>query len=292
MRREPCVAWRRTVVLVTAFVGSWFVVLDGQVSIPPRADRSIHDYAGVLAPAEIATMEQQHRALFAQTEVSVVIVTTDTLEGENASDFGLRLAESWQPGTRATERGIVVVLAVSDRDVAIQTGYGAEGFLPDARVGAILDAAIPAFAQNDWSAGTMLVSQSLVGTAAAEFGVSVDGMVPVPPPVRGRLAGAASPGEAAAANAGLTGALGRLLAISENYPQLRSNENFIRLQDELAGSENRIAVERRRYNDAVRVYNTNVRQFPNNLMAGTFGFDSREYFEGDEAAQEVPTVQF
>ena len=109
---------------------------------------------------------------------------------------------------------------------------------------------------------------------------------------RGRLAGAASPGEAAAANAGLTGALGRLLAISENYPQLRSNENFMRLQDELAGSENRIAVERRRYNDAVRVYNTNVRQFPNNLMAGTFGFDSREYFEGDEAAQEVPTVQF
>ena len=90
----------------------------------------------------------------------------------------------------------------------------------------------------------------------------------------------------------MTGALGRLLAISENYPQLRSNENFMRLQDELAGSENRIAVERRRYNDAVRVYNTNVRQFPNNLMAGSFGFNSREYFEADEAAQEVPTVQF
>ncbi len=186
MRREPCVRWRQTVVLVTAFVGSWFVVLDGQVSIPPRVDRSIHDYAGVLAPAEIATMEQQHRALFAQTEVSVVIVTIDTLEGENASDFGLRIAESWQPGTRGTERGIVVVLAVGDRDVAIQTGYGAEGFLPDARVGAILDAAIPAFAQNDWSAGTMLISQSLVGTAVAEFGVSVDGMVPVSQPVRGR----------------------------------------------------------------------------------------------------------
>ena len=109
---------------------------------------------------------------------------------------------------------------------------------------------------------------------------------------RSRLAGAASPGEAAAANAGLTGALGRLLAISENYPQLRSNENFMRLQDELAGSENRIAVERRRYNDAVRVYNTNVRQFPNNLMAGSFGFNSREDFEADEAAQEVTTGQF
>jgi len=109
---------------------------------------------------------------------------------------------------------------------------------------------------------------------------------------RSRLAGAVSPAEAGAANAGLTGALGRLLAISENYPQLRSNENFIRLQDELAGSENRIAVERRRYNDAVRAYNTRVLRFPDNMVAGMFGFSDREYFEADEAAAEVPQVAF
>lgn len=109
---------------------------------------------------------------------------------------------------------------------------------------------------------------------------------------RSRLAGAASPAAAAAANAGLTAGLGRLLAIAENYPQLKSNENFIRLQDELAGSENRIAVERRRYNDAVRVYNTDVRRFPNNVLAGMFGFDDREYFEAAEGAAEVPVVEF
>lgn len=109
---------------------------------------------------------------------------------------------------------------------------------------------------------------------------------------RSRLAGAVSPAEAGAANAGLTSALGRLLAISENYPQLRSNENFIRLQDELAGSENRIAVERRRYNDAVRAYNTQVLRFPTNMVAGMFGFSDREYFEADEAAAEVPQVAF
>ena len=109
---------------------------------------------------------------------------------------------------------------------------------------------------------------------------------------RSRLLGASSPAQAAAANAGLTMGLGRLLAISEAYPQLRSNENFIRLQDELAGSENRIAVERRRYNDAVQVYNTEVRQFPNNLMAGMFGFGDREYFEAEEGAQELPVVEF
>ena len=109
---------------------------------------------------------------------------------------------------------------------------------------------------------------------------------------RSRLAGAVSPAEAANANAGLTGSLGRLLAIAENYPQLRSNENFIRLQDELAGSENRIAVERRRYNDAVLDFNAGVQRFPNNLIAGMFGFAAREYFEADELAREVPTVQF
>ena len=107
---------------------------------------------------------------------------------------------------------------------------------------------------------------------------------------RSRLAGAATP--AAAANTGLTAGLGRLLAIAEAYPLLKSNENFIRLQDELAGSENRIAVERRRYNDAVRVYNTDVRQFPNSMLAGMFGFGDRGYFEAEEGAAEVPVVEF
>ncbi len=109
---------------------------------------------------------------------------------------------------------------------------------------------------------------------------------------RGRLAGAASPREAAAANAGLTSALGRLLAIAENYPNLKSNENFMRLQDELAGSENRIAVERRRYNEAVRAYNTTIKRFPNRFIASMFNFDERDYFEAEAGAAEVPTVEF
>ncbi|MCZ6696086.1 MAG: LemA family protein [Acidobacteria bacterium] len=109
---------------------------------------------------------------------------------------------------------------------------------------------------------------------------------------RARLAGAVSPREAAAANAGLTSSLGRLLAIAENYPNLKSNENFIRLQDELAGSENRISTERRRYNEAVRGYNTYVKRFPASLLAARFDFGEREYFEAEEAAQEVPQVEF
>src|SRR6266567_893469 len=89
---------------------------------------------------------------------------------------------------------------------------------------------------------------------------------------RSALLSAQSPAERIAANAQLEGSLGRLLAIVENYPQLKSNENFLRLQDELAGTENRIAVERRRYNLAVQDYNTYIALFPNNVFAGWTGF--------------------
>ena len=109
---------------------------------------------------------------------------------------------------------------------------------------------------------------------------------------RSRLLGARGPEQAAEANQGLDSALGRLLLISERYPELRSNQNFIRLQDELAGTENRIAVERMRYNETVRRYNTSIRTFPKNVFAGAFGFETREYFEAAEGAEEVPRVEF
>jgi LemA protein len=109
---------------------------------------------------------------------------------------------------------------------------------------------------------------------------------------RGRLAGATSPREAAQANAALSSALNRLIAIAENYPNLKANENFIRLQDELAGTENRIAVERMRYNDAVRAYNTAIKRFPTNQVARLFGFTEKEYFDAEPGAQEVPKVKF
>ena len=109
---------------------------------------------------------------------------------------------------------------------------------------------------------------------------------------RSKLAGATTPEEATAANQGLTTALGRLLAIAENYPQLKANENFIRLQDELAGSENRIATERMRYNEAVRGYNTLIKRFPGNIVAGLFNFGEKDYFEADAATRETPKVKF
>jgi LemA protein len=94
------------------------------------------------------------------------------------------------------------------------------------------------------------------------------------------------------AQAGLAGALQRLMVVIERYPNLKANQNFIRLQDELAGTENRIAVERRRFNETVQQYNATIRRFPQVLLAGMFGFEKRAYFEAGEEAQEAPRVQF
>jgi len=110
---------------------------------------------------------------------------------------------------------------------------------------------------------------------------------------RAALLGAKTPSDKIAANGQLDGALGRLLAISENYPQLKSNENFMRLQDELAGTENRIAIERRRYNEAVQAYNTYIGLFPNNIVASFSGFTRDDaYFKTEEGARQAPKVNF
>jgi LemA protein len=110
---------------------------------------------------------------------------------------------------------------------------------------------------------------------------------------RSALLGAKTPSDKIAANGQLDGAIGRLLLIVENYPQLKSNENFLRLQDELAGTENRIAVERKRYNDALQDYNTFVGLFPNSVFAGWAGFHRNDaYFAASESSREAPKVQF
>lgn len=87
-------------------------------------------------------------------------------------------------------------------------------------------------------------------------------------------------------------ALGRLLAVSENYPELKANENFQTLQAQLEGTENRISVERRKFNEVARNYNTTIRRFPKNIFAGLFGFEKRPYFEAEERSEKAPEVKF
>jgi len=110
---------------------------------------------------------------------------------------------------------------------------------------------------------------------------------------RAGLLNARGPQEKIAANGTLDSAFGRLLALTENYPQLKSNEQFLRLQDELSGTENRIGVARRRYNESLRDYNTFVRMFPNSVWAGILGFTpNTAYFEASASARTAPSVKF
>jgi len=110
---------------------------------------------------------------------------------------------------------------------------------------------------------------------------------------RAAMLGAQTPADKITADADLRSAIGRLMVVVENYPQIKSNENFLRLQDELAGTENRIAVERRKYNETVQRYNTDIELFPKNIAASLFGFKREDaYFKADTAAKEAPKVKF
>jgi LemA protein len=129
--------------------------------------------------------------------------------------------------------------------------------------------------------------ETVKGTAAQEQ--QVFGQIAA---ARAAMSGARTPGEVLAADQKMEQPLGRLLLVVENYPQLKSNEAFVQLMDELAGTENRLAVERMRYNQEVQTYNVMVKRFPTNLYAAAFNFKEAPYYEITEAQKQVPKVDF
>jgi len=157
-----------------------------QVRLPPRGDRSVHDLAGVLGASQTATLEQLHRELFRKTGVAIVDIIVPSLEGESIDAFALRVGEEWGVGRKGEDRGIVVAVAIEERKISIATGYGVEGFLPDGRIGAIIDRdATPYLRQNDYSTALLQTSAALTAAAADEYGVEIRGIARAPGSRRG-----------------------------------------------------------------------------------------------------------
>ncbi|MBN1625023.1 MAG: LemA family protein [Deltaproteobacteria bacterium] len=129
--------------------------------------------------------------------------------------------------------------------------------------------------------------ETVKGYAAHEEGVFIKVTE-----ARSKIAGSSTVDDKIEANNELSSAISRLLVVVEQYPELKANENFIRLQDELAGTENRISVERRRYNETVKEYNVKIRQFPTNIVAAIFNFEKAVFFDVPEERQEAPKVDF
>jgi uncharacterized protein len=179
--RRPSVAGRAGAALAASallLAGLAFVrPAAAEVRLPPRGDQSVHDLAHVIRPEDAATMERRHSALFDACGVAIVVITVPDLEGEPIEDFATRVGHEWGAGRKGEDRGIVVALSLAPRRIHIATGYGVEGFLPDGRVGGIIDSDVmPILKTGDLSRGLVQASASLVAAAAAEYGVSIDGL--------------------------------------------------------------------------------------------------------------------
>ena len=148
-----------------------------QVGLPPRGDRSVHDLAGVIGAPQAQALEQLHGELMRKTGVAIVVVTVPGLQGESIDAFALRIGEEWGAGRKGEDRGIVIAVAIEERKISIATGYGVEGFLPDGRVGGILDRyAKPYLGQDDYSTALLQTSAALTAAAAEEYGVEIRGI--------------------------------------------------------------------------------------------------------------------
>jgi uncharacterized protein len=159
-----------------------------EVRLPPHGDRSVHDLASVVWPRDAAKMELWHRALFDASGVAIVVVTVPDLEGEPIEDFATRVGTEWGVGRKGEDRGIVVVLSMKPRRIYVATGYGVEGFLPDGRVGGIIDSEVmPSLRQQDYSGGLVRASAALTAAAAEEYGLTIEGLkAPSPEPRQDR----------------------------------------------------------------------------------------------------------
>ena len=181
-------AWR-------LLLGAWlFLAASGparaRLPLPPPGNRSVHDLAGVLDPASVALMERRHAELQRKSGAAIVVITVASLEDETLADFAVRAGHEWGVGKGGEDRGIVIAVTSDEPHVFVATGYGVEGFLPDGRVGAILDRyAVPPLQARKFSTALVQTSGALLAACAAEYGVTIEGIEPAERANRSRQGG-------------------------------------------------------------------------------------------------------
>jgi uncharacterized protein len=153
------------------------LLLLGATPLPPRTDRFVYDSANVIDDVAERDLEARHRELFAQAGVALVVVTVPRLVDETIDQLAVRIGQSWGVGREGDDRGLVLALARDDRKIFVATGYGTEGYLPDGRVGALIDEhALPALQQNQFSEGIVGLATALAAASAREYGVTLTGV--------------------------------------------------------------------------------------------------------------------
>lgn len=151
-------------------------LLHAAVTLPSPGSSSVHDLAGIVRSEDVAEMERLHAELFARSGVALVVITVPSLDGEPIEAFAHRVAETWAPGRRGEDLGIVVALAVAERRIQVATGYGVESFLPDGRVGGLIDRhALGPLRRDDFSSGLRQLSAALARASADHLGIELSG---------------------------------------------------------------------------------------------------------------------
>ena len=145
--------------------------------LPPRDTRSVYDLANLIRAEDLRQMESWHRALFDSTGVAIVVITVPRLDDETIDEFATRVGTEWGVGTKGDDRGIVIALSMKPRGIQVATGYGVEGYLPDGKVGGILDSEVmPHLKAGDYSRGLLQASAAFTSIAAQQSGLTIDGL--------------------------------------------------------------------------------------------------------------------
>jgi len=154
--------------------------------LPPRTDTAVHDAAGVIDPQNAASIEALSTELRQKTGAAIIVLTVPRLVDETIEDLAVRAGQTWGLGQKGRDEGVVIALSVEDRKIFIATGYGAEGYLPDGKVGAIRDEARPLLGNGDYGGGLWLITQRAAQAAATEHNATLTGTAELPPAPSGR----------------------------------------------------------------------------------------------------------